>query len=57
MKTVKLKGTAAEMIRAFEVKLDRYEFEGHQYRARSGGIIFRDRPAFDAGIVLTGAQT
>jgi kumamolisin len=37
-RTVKLQGTAENMIRAFEVKLDRYEFEGHQYRARSGGI-------------------
>jgi kumamolisin len=37
-RTVKLKGTAANMIRAFEVKLDRYEHQGHQYRARTGGI-------------------
>jgi kumamolisin len=37
-RTVKLEGTAANMRRAFEVKLDRYEHEGHQYRARTGGI-------------------
>jgi kumamolisin len=37
-RTVKLEGTAANMVRAFEVKLDRYENEGHQYRARTGGI-------------------
>lgn len=37
-RTVKLKGTAANMIRAFEVALDRYEHEGKQYRARTGGI-------------------
>ena len=37
-RTVKLEGTAANMIRAFEVKLDRYAHEGHQYRARTGVI-------------------
>jgi kumamolisin len=37
-RTVKLEGKAADMMRAFEVKLDRYEHEGHQYRARTGGI-------------------
>ena len=37
-RTVKLEGTAANMRRAFEVKLDRYEHEGHQYRARTGSI-------------------
>jgi kumamolisin len=37
-RTVKLEGTAANMIRAFDVKLDRYQHEGHQYRARTGGI-------------------
>lgn len=37
-RTVKLTGTAANMIGAFEVKLDRYEHEGHQYRARTGSI-------------------
>ena len=35
---MKLEGTAANMMRAFEVKLDRYEHEGHPYRARTGGI-------------------
>jgi kumamolisin len=37
-RTVRLKGTAQNMMRAFEVKLDRYEHQGHQYRARTGGI-------------------
>jgi kumamolisin len=37
-RTVKLEGSAANMTRAFEVKLDRYQHEGHQYRARTGGI-------------------
>jgi len=37
-RTVKLQGTVANMLRAFEVKLDRYEHQGHQYRARTGGI-------------------
>src|ERR1700691_2854602 len=37
-RTVKLEGTAANMIQAFEVKLDRYETERQQYRARTGGI-------------------
>jgi len=37
-RTVKLEGTAANFIKAFEVKLDRYEHEGRQYRARTGGI-------------------
>jgi kumamolisin len=37
-RTVRLEGTAANMTRAFEVRLDRYEHEGHQYRARTGGI-------------------
>jgi len=37
-RTVKLKGTAANMIRAFEVKLDRYEHRGQSYRARTGAI-------------------
>ena len=37
-RTVKLEGKAADMMRAFEVKLDRYEHQGHQYRARTGGI-------------------
>jgi kumamolisin len=37
-RTVKLEGTAANMIQAFEVKLDRYENEKQQYRARTGVI-------------------
>jgi kumamolisin len=37
-RAVKLEGTAADMVRAFEVSLDRYEYQGHEYRARSGGI-------------------
>ncbi len=37
-RTVKLQGTAADMMRAFEIKLDRYQHEGHQYRARTGAI-------------------
>jgi kumamolisin len=37
-RTVKLEGTAANMTRAFEVSLDRYEHQGTQYRARTGSI-------------------
>ena len=37
-RTVHLEGTAANMIRAFEVKLDQYEDQGHRYRARTGVI-------------------
>ena len=37
-RTVKLEGSAANMARAFEVQLDRYEHEGHPYRARTGVI-------------------
>jgi kumamolisin len=37
-RTVKLKGTAADMMRAFDTKLSRYQHEGHQYRARTGDI-------------------
>jgi kumamolisin len=37
-RTVKLEGTAANMRRAFDVQLDRYEHEGQQYRARTGEI-------------------
>ena len=37
-RTVKLEGTAANMQRAFAVRLERYEHEGHQYRACSGAI-------------------
>jgi kumamolisin len=37
-RTVKLEGSAANMARAFEVQLGRYQHEGHQYRARTGVI-------------------
>lgn len=37
-RTVKLEGAAADMIRAFDVSLDRYEHDGRQYRARTGAI-------------------
>jgi kumamolisin len=37
-RTVMLEGTAANMIKAFEVELARYETNGQQYRARNGGI-------------------
>jgi kumamolisin len=37
-RTVKLEGTAANMVRAFETKLERYEHQGQQYRARTGSI-------------------
>jgi kumamolisin len=37
-RTVKLKGSAKNMMRAFEAKLERYEHAGQQYRARSGAI-------------------
>jgi kumamolisin len=37
-RTVTLEGTAGNMRRAFEVKFDRYEHEGQQYRARTGSI-------------------
>jgi kumamolisin len=37
-RTVKLEGTAENMIKAFEVKLDRYQHEGQEYRARTGEI-------------------
>ena len=37
-RTVKLEGTAANMMRAFEMEFDRYEHDGQQYRARTGGI-------------------
>jgi kumamolisin len=37
-RTVKLEGTAANMIHAFGVKLDTYEHEGQRYRGRTGGI-------------------
>src|SRR5665213_3395017 len=37
-RTVKLEGSAADMARAFEVQLGRYQHEGHQYRPRTGVI-------------------
>jgi kumamolisin len=37
-RTVKLEGTAADMMRAFDVQLGQYEHLGHHYRARSGPI-------------------
>jgi kumamolisin len=37
-RTVQLEGTAANMKKAFEVKLDRYETGGKQYRARTGEV-------------------
>lgn len=37
-RTVKLQGSAANMMRAFDVRLDLYEHEGRQYRARTGGV-------------------
>ncbi len=37
-RTVKLEGTAANMSRAFEAPLARYEEAGQQYRARTGDI-------------------
>ncbi len=47
-RTMHLEGTAANMIRAFEVALARYEHEGEQYRARTGHISL---PAEIAGSV------
>ncbi len=37
-RTVKLEGTAANLQSAFGVQLAKYEYEGHQYRARSNPI-------------------
>jgi len=37
-RTVKLKGTAADMSKAFEVPFERFEVEGTRYRARTGAI-------------------
>jgi len=37
-RTVVLQGTAANMAGAFEAQLHRYEYQGHSYRARTGGI-------------------
>ncbi len=37
-RTVKLRGTAQNMMHAFETTLHRYEVEGQEYRARTGGL-------------------
>lgn len=37
-RTVRLQGTAGELCRALGVSLSRYEYQGREYRARSGGI-------------------
>jgi kumamolisin len=37
-RTVKLEGTASDMMRAFDVQLAHYEHAGHHYRARTGSI-------------------
>jgi kumamolisin len=37
-RTVQLEGTAANMIRAFEIQLAQYEYQGSVYRARTGDI-------------------
>jgi kumamolisin len=37
-RTVRLQGTAANMMKAFEVKLERYEDQGQQYRLCTGSI-------------------
>src|SRR5208283_6062404 len=37
-RTVKLEGSAADLTKAFEVTLGRYNHEGQEYRARTGGI-------------------
>jgi kumamolisin len=37
-RTVRLEGTATNIMRAFEVKLDRYEDQGQQYRLCAGSI-------------------
>ena len=37
-RTLKVQGTAANFSRAFEVLLERYEHQGHRYRARTGTI-------------------
>jgi kumamolisin len=37
-RTVRLEGTAANMMKAFEVKLDRYQNQGQQYRLCTGSI-------------------
>ena len=51
-RTVKLEGTAADMTRAFETSLDRYEHNGHQYRARTGGVKLPDDLANSVEAVL-----
>lgn len=51
-RTVKLEGTVANLKRAFEVQLDRYEHEGHQYRARSGTICIPEELAPSVEAVL-----
>lgn len=37
-RTVKIEGTAANMAKAFEVRLDRFQHQGQHYRARTGAI-------------------
>jgi kumamolisin len=37
-RTVKLKGTAADMSKAFDVPFERFEVEGTRYRARTGAV-------------------
>lgn len=51
-RTVKLEGTIANMLRAFDVKLARYEHNGHQYRGRSGAIMIPSELASSVEAVL-----
>ena len=51
-RTVKVEGTVGNLKRAFEVHLDRYEHEGHQYRARSGSICIPEELAPSVEAVL-----
>lgn len=51
-RTVKLKGSSADMIRAFGVQLHRYEHNGQQYRARSGTIQLPENLASHVEAVL-----
>ncbi len=37
-RTVKLEGAISDLTKAFEVALDNYSYEGHEYRGRTGGI-------------------
>lgn len=37
-RTVQLEGTAADLIRAFDIQLERYSHQGREYRARTGAI-------------------